>query len=109
MLTCSKKECNENATQIVKLLLFTDVHAEPAHVFATICACCEEHQLPDGEIHKFFRDTWETLATGFEQRGFPRPNIDKTQFAWVPLEDYEEFKRMCENADPKSRVVAWKN
>lgn len=105
MSTCTKSGCNKDARSIVKLLLFVPGYAKPAEVFATICACCEEHRAPDGDIHLFFRNTWETLVTGFEQRGLPGPALELTQFAWVDIEEYEEFKKQYAGADPKSTKV----
>lgn len=105
MSTCSKKGCNENAEHVVKLLLFTENCTTPAEVFATIFACSEEHQAPDGDIRYFFENNWEVLATGFEQRGLPRPVLELTQFAWLSIEEYEEFQRLHAGADDKSKKI----
>jgi hypothetical protein len=105
MLTCTKKGCDKSATTVVKLLLFTENCTTPAEVFATIAACCEEHQTADGDIRLFFESNWEILATGFEQRGFPRPVLELTQFGWLPVEDYEEFQRQHDGADAKSKKL----
>lgn len=105
MFTCTKKGCDKSATQVVKLLLFVEKCTTPAEVFATIFACSEEHQIPDGDIRLFFENNWEVLATGFEQRGLPRPILDLTQLAWMPIEEYEEFQQQCAGADEKSKKI----
>lgn len=105
MFTCTKKGCGKNAQQVVKLLLFTKNCTTPAEVFASIFTCSEEHQTSDGDIRYFFENNWEVLATGFEQRGLPRPILDLTQLAWVPIEEYEEFQRQHAGAEEKSKKI----
>jgi len=100
MTKCTKEGCDQDAKYIIKLHLFADGFESPAEVFATICACSEEHKISDGEIHLFFRSSWEILAAGFEVRGLPRPILQKTEFAWGDIEEDEEYKRLCDVADP---------
>lgn len=109
MVTCTKKGCDKDATTIVKLLLFCEGYNSPAEVFATIAACCEEHQTSDGDIRMFFESNWEILATGFEQRHLPRPTLELTQFAWLPIEEYGEFQRQHAGADANSKKIVTVN
>ena len=109
MPACSKNGCKKDATQTIKLLLYAQGHGEPAHFFVSLFACSEDHQTSDGELRKFLEQNWEVLATAFEQRGFPRPILKKTQVAWVPIQDWEEFHRQFENAEDNRKHTAWKN
>lgn len=109
MLTCSKKDCDQKANEVIKLYLFTERCTTPAEVFASIGACCEEHKTSYGDIRLFFESNWEILATGFEQRGFPRPVLDLTQVGWVPVEEYEEFQKLHAGADEKSKKIVMIN
>lgn len=109
MPQCSTEGCKKDAKEVIKLLLFADGYSEPAQLFATLFACSEEHKAPDGELHKFFAAQWEFLAVGFAQRGYPAPVLEKTQFAWVPVEDWVEFQRQFDGTEDNRKVVAWKN
>jgi hypothetical protein len=93
MFRCSKKGCGKNATSVVALKIYCGDIEIPAEVFATIFACSEEHQAPNGDIRLFFTRNWETLATGFEIQRIPRPILEKTEMAWVSIQDYEEYLR----------------
>ena len=104
-ISASKKDCGKAAEQIVKLLLFCEGFDTPAEMFASIYACCDEHQAPDGDIRYFFERNWEALVVGFVQRGYQPPVKEKTSFAWLPIEEWEEFQRQHAGADPSSRKV----
>jgi hypothetical protein len=110
MAICSKENCNQTATLVVRLKVAVEGSEIPAEVFADLYACSAEHEITDGEIHKFFRDTWDVLAMGFALRHLPRPVIEKTEFAWVPVEEYEAFKQFYEGPVPEDpNRTEWTN
>jgi hypothetical protein len=103
MPVCSKIGCDKEATQVIKLHVFTATSGTPAEIFASIYACSEEHKAPEDDICRFFEKHWETLIVGFQQRGFQAPVLEKTEFAWLPIEEYLEFQRLYAEADGKSK------
>ena len=109
MFTCTKEGCDEDATHIVRLKVGVEGSEEPAEVFASIYACSEEHRASDGDIHLFFRNTWEVLVAGFEVHHLPRPIIEKTEFAWVPMAEWEQFKKDYAAADGACKGRIWSN
>jgi hypothetical protein len=106
MPICSKMGCDKEATEVIKLHVFTATSGTPAEIFASIYACSEEHKAPDNDICYFFEQNWELLCVGFQQRGFRPPVLKKTQFAWLPIEEFEEFKKLHAKTDegPKGFV-----
>ena len=105
MPKCSRKDCSELATQTVRMRLCND-DGQIAEVFATIHACCENHQAPDEDIARFFKANWERITTGFQLLKQQLPILEKTEFAWVPTEQYEEFVRaqLAENRRNKTDI-----
>jgi hypothetical protein len=64
-----------------------------AEVFATIHACSEQHQAPQQDIAQFFAANWPRIEMIFEVKKLAPPVLEKTEYAWVPTEQYEDFCR----------------
>jgi hypothetical protein len=92
MPKCSRKDCGEPAHQTVRLRLANNA-GETAEVFATIHACSEEHQAPQVDIAQFFAANWPRIEMIFEVKQLAPPILEKTEYAWVPTEQYEAFCR----------------
>lgn len=92
MPKCSRKDCGEPAQQTVKLRL-ANANEQTAEVFATIHACSDAHQAPDVDIAQFFSVNWPRVSMIFEVKQMLPPILEKTEFAWVPTEEYEAFCR----------------
>ena len=106
MYKCTKKRCKKDATEAVKLHVYAAESLGPGEIYPSIFACCEKHRVSDGELHQLFRTNWETICVVFEQRGFPVPILERTEFAWVPIEDYEDFQRQHELAPGQFKQIA---
>jgi hypothetical protein len=92
MPKCSRKDCGEPAQQTVRLRL-ANADGQTAEVFATIHACKEEHQAPQIDIAQFFSLNWPRIEMIFEVKRMAPPILEKTEYAWVPTQEYEDFCR----------------
>jgi hypothetical protein len=93
MPKCSRKDCGNEANQTVRLKLAND-KGEMAEVYATIHACSEEHQAPQVDIAQFFALNWPRIEMIFEAKQLDKPVLEKTEYAWVPTDEYEAFVRL---------------
>lgn len=109
MFKCTKKGCKKDAVEVVKLHVWSAAESDPGEVFPTIFSCCEKHRVSDGELHQFFKLNWETICVIFEQHKLAVPILEKTEFAWVPIEEYVEFQNKHELAPGQFKQTATVN
>jgi len=103
MPKCSRNDCEESEVFTLKLRAYAEGVDEPATMYLRF-PVCEKHKLTDGEVHFMMRQNWEAICVGFDKLSVKRPILDRTEFAWVPFEEYIDFALEMERArNPKSQ------
>jgi len=103
-MKCIKHGCEKEEPLFTVLIrMWAEGIEEPAIMYLRM-PLCEEHKLTDSELGYLIRQNWEGILVGFDQNHLRRPVLEKSDFKWVPFDEYVQFAKQQRNAS-----IAWKN